>query len=308
MFSSSYGIAVMGVTFIDIMLSMVRAEYDDPLRYPIRKVSGRYLSFYFWTDLLGLIDLKYYYVPLCVFQLTKTRQIMRATFTMSVGAKKIIEMQPYRANYGFPRLISRSFTLFTNMFLTLHFFSLVVILVGYSSLETEFKDSEETLPQVYLLAWYFVATTMTTVGYGDIIGQDNISYLVCIVLGLNGIMVYGYLLRGITNVVDNAQSIAWLHVTELDEFEEWTILRERMSSRIYSDKLLKRIKESFKRQQRMSMATVLKSNFVWKTPQYLRSNLLKVIVTNFHNRFSSFFTLFHHSLTEQIMLHCEYKM
>lgn len=53
----------------------------------------------------------------------------------------------------------------------------------------------------YINALYWCITTLTTVGYGDIIAETNAQKLYSIIVEISGIVVYGYLIGNVVNIL-----------------------------------------------------------------------------------------------------------
>jgi hypothetical protein len=60
--------------------------------------------------------------------------------------------------------------------------------------------------QVYLKAFYFIVTTMTTVGYGDMSGSTTLEQYFCILLMLGGVFIFSMIsgsLAAVLSQLDN---------------------------------------------------------------------------------------------------------
>jgi len=53
----------------------------------------------------------------------------------------------------------------------------------------------------YINALYWCVTTLTTVGYGDIIAKTNIQKLYSILIEISGVFIYGYLIGNVVNIL-----------------------------------------------------------------------------------------------------------
>ena len=56
----------------------------------------------------------------------------------------------------------------------------------------EAPKNDNDVIERYLLAFYFMITTMTTVGYGDISGTNTTERIYCIILMLIGVLTFSY--------------------------------------------------------------------------------------------------------------------
>jgi hypothetical protein len=59
---------------------------------------------------------------------------------------------------------------------------------------------------LYVLAFYFSVTSMTTVGYGDMSGSNSIERIFCIVLMVIGVVVFTFISGSLSSVLSNFDS------------------------------------------------------------------------------------------------------
>ena len=64
-------------------------------------------------------------------------------------------------------------------------------------------DGELTNFKVYLMAFYFAATTVTTVGYGDITASNELEQFFATVMLFIGVIVYAYSAGSLSSVITN---------------------------------------------------------------------------------------------------------
>merc|ERR1711939_406245 len=74
-------------------------------------------------------------------------------------------------------------------------------LAGNGWFEKYHADESPSMPTVYLTSIYWAMTTMTTVGYGDIIPTSDSERFFSIIAMIVGGAFYGYLVGSITDVV-----------------------------------------------------------------------------------------------------------
>jgi len=60
--------------------------------------------------------------------------------------------------------------------------------------------------EVYIHAFYFVVTTMTTVGYGDMSANTTVERIFCIVLMVLGVIVFTFISGALSSVLSNFDS------------------------------------------------------------------------------------------------------
>ena len=67
-----------------------------------------------------------------------------------------------------------------------------------------------SFPTIYLSSIYFLLTTVTSVGYGDIIGNTFTEFCFQIIILLVGIIAYSWLVSSISNYVrENNKGITY---------------------------------------------------------------------------------------------------
>ena len=57
--------------------------------------------------------------------------------------------------------------------------------------------------QTYMIALYFVSTTVTTVGYGDINPINDIERVLCIILLFIGVMTFSFASGSLSSIITN---------------------------------------------------------------------------------------------------------
>lgn len=63
------------------------------------------------------------------------------------------------------------------------------------------------IPELYVTAFYFAVTTITTVGYGDISGNSTIEMWICFFLHLIGVLSYSFASGSLTTIISNYDNI-----------------------------------------------------------------------------------------------------
>ena len=78
----------------------------------------------------------------------------------------------------------------------------------------------------YLYALYWALTTLTTVGYGDIIPTNNAERTFCMVSFIVGALVFGYMLSSIASLVNAMDRQAAINEAKMDEVKEYMRWRQ----------------------------------------------------------------------------------
>lgn len=73
----------------------------------------------------------------------------------------------------------------------------------YNSWDDHFVYVNEEFDKVYLICIYYVFTTMTTVGYGDIVPVSNSEKLYSMFLMIYGATIYSFIVSGLINILND---------------------------------------------------------------------------------------------------------
>jgi hypothetical protein len=57
--------------------------------------------------------------------------------------------------------------------------------------------------QIYTAAFYFIVTTMATVGYGDISGKNTLERIICILIMIIGVVTFSIVSGQILAIIQN---------------------------------------------------------------------------------------------------------
>ena len=116
------------------------------------------------------------------------------------------------------------FLFFFLIFLMLcHFMACLWIFTAYMSIDQDRKDADgnyiledgdtnwiidnkfdkETNWRLYTTAFYFTVTTITTVGYGDISGTNQVERVICMFLMILGVLFFSFSSGYLTSLISN---------------------------------------------------------------------------------------------------------
>jgi len=93
---------------------------------------------------------------------------------------------------------------------------------------------------IYIAAFYYCLTTMTSVGYGDIITRNTLERLYCIGLEFCGAIVFATIIANITAVVTSMDMNARMVVEQLDAVASFVV------TRAFPEKMGKKIRRHFR--------------------------------------------------------------
>jgi hypothetical protein len=118
------------------------------------------------------------------------------------------------------QMIYRRFGVFANMMLLCHWLACGMKLVDNGFL-TQYQDVNGRIWAEYLAAIYWSMTTLTTVGYGDIIPTSDTERIYTTVSMVIGGGFYGYVVGAITSMVSNSDLNATAYYDRMDLIAAW---------------------------------------------------------------------------------------
>ena len=173
---------------------------------------------------------QFYYLFVCM-RLIKTSRLFTNKFFYYLD-EKLDKFEFYNNYLGF-------FEGFAIFILTIHVVSCLFIFIGkndYPNWIVTFRFTERTFSQLYFLGIYYIITTVTTVGYGDLTCVTPNEKLFGIIIEIVGIMAYSWVLTSISNYVKSKSD------KQEEYFKKYKILQDiRMTYNGFYDNLFERI-------------------------------------------------------------------
>ena len=252
------------IYFIDFVVHFFVGFYneDDILKTENIQIVINNLKSWFIIDLLCLIPFKtiftifdrkckninylisknfkneFYYLLIC-FRFLKTIRLSNNKFFEYIDEK--LDKYEHYNNYLSFYLIGIIFCL------TLHIVSCLLIFIGkndYPSWIIYFNFEEFPFSKLYFLGIYYIITTVTTVGYGDLFCYTPKEKIFAIIIEIVGIIAYSYVLTSISNYVKSQSDV------EEEYFKKYQILEDiKMNYSDLSDDLFERIDRYLKHKQ-----------------------------------------------------------
>ena len=132
---------------------------------------------------------------------------------------------------------------------------------------------------LYLYSFYFITTTITTVGYGDMIGSSLTETIFKIILLTVGISLYSWIVSNIGNYVNNESRISIRFNKDEAILEEIRIAYPNMPYKLYNQ-ILHHLESRKLRQKKLDLNLLINS-----LPYSLRNTVLfavhQKVITNF---------------------------
>ena len=207
---------------IDIIIPFFLAYYnhDDVLQTELNDIRKHYLQTYFLIDLLAAIpfntlfyifdrkcnDSHYLIAPLyqkniyyllIVLQLPKGIKVFNNNWLTKYVKNYLTQYEHFHLYLGLYESISV-------FFIGLHIVSCIFIFIGknqYPGWIIHFGYENKDFKGLYLIAMYYIITTVTTVGYGDLSCVTPIEKVYGLFMEIVGIFAYSFALTEISNYV-----------------------------------------------------------------------------------------------------------
>ena len=290
------------IYIIDLVIGFYRGFYNSDFKLisNIKIIMKNYLSTYFFYDLLSALPccsfLIYYYTDIC-FSFSNNNQYL---FILIISITKLFKCAKIRKNNKF---IEGIYELFSKNFLAeqiygimkmiiitfsiLHIFVCCHIFIGnhfYPSwlfLLNE-KYTLNDYISIYIASLYFLITTLTTVGYGDIVCisfPERIFQLIELSLG---VIFYSYIISKFGDYVKAESYSTMVYNNNSAILEDIRISHPKMPFKLYNQ--IKHHLQTNLQQQKKSDINLLINSL----PHALKYTLLFVINKNYVNKFDFF--------------------
>ena len=131
---------------------------------------------------------------------------------------------------------------------------------------------------IYITSLYYIAATVFTIGYGDIVSISIYERFFNLILLVVGIMIYSYAVSALSNYVQSVDSKTLDYQNKIATLEQLRVTHEKMPQELY-DKISKFLL------YRLHNETKDKNEIIDNLPMVLRNKLImemyKDIINNF---------------------------
>ena len=292
------------IFFLDMIICFFRGYYNNEMDIIInnKKIFFNYIKNNFLFDLLEGVPL--YTIIKIFMKQNKTiylgySQIETLTITFLLLIKplkvfKIIKRKNnkvlekifmlFNDNYSLERLIKfliyfLIFFLFAHLFICLHIY---LTLRSYPNWLIHIDIMNENFSTKYLASFYFLMTTMTTVGYGDIICISFIERIYHIFLLVLGTLLYTFLVSKIGNYLRDQSHERTKLDKDLNILENIRITHPNMPFKLYS-KIKNHLLTIFKKRKKVGISLLING-----VPDAIKNDLLFKIYSKVINGFTIF--------------------
>ena len=270
-------------------------DNDDILKTGIKSMFIHYFKHWFLINFLTAIPFKtlfvifdkscqdihflssykyssqYYYLLTCV-RLLKIFRLFKNKFLYLLN-EKLDKYEIYNNYLG----LFQGLTIFC---LTVHVVSCIFIFLGKNDIESwinKFNFQEFNFANLYFIGIYYLITTVTTVGYGDLTCSTPNEKIFGIIIEIVGIVAYSYILTAISNYVKSKSD------QREEYFKKYQVLEDmKITYDDFSDDLFERIDRYIKTKHRSEDE---EKNLIQELPITLKNdlvyNMYEHIIRNF---------------------------
>jgi hypothetical protein len=145
--------------------------------------------------------------------------------------------------------------------------------------------------EIYVNAFYFILTTITTVGYGDISGSTTYEYLFSMCVEFIGLTFFSFLTGTISVMFSGDQSFESLINARMEELDLWLLRLENCNKEEkIPNKLYHSIKEFIQDAFVYDFNLIIEEfSFYTELPASIQNQISESLFKTFKQNFNSFF-------------------
>jgi len=231
-FIAEYSSIEIGLEFyfvFDIMLNF-RTTYIDSSNTEVCdgwRIAKMYLKTWFLLDAVCVVPIgfgggfpDFHVVKLLKFsKLAKVVKVLHVQKPLKSSSDSLDDLEAVFSSIAFKSLC-RVALIVSQLVLACHWISCLLLSVGGDCIKT-YQDVHESKLATYISAMYWAATTMTTVGYGDITPQTDAERIFITFAMIIGGCAYGYMIGSITSMVTSSDLNAAAIRGRMDLINAW---------------------------------------------------------------------------------------
>ena len=301
----------------DFLISFFRGYYDDNCQMvkSNKKIFINYLQNDFLFDLIGALPINYLSKKWCdinikTFSYVINKKLITYKMLMLLKSIKIIKVlalkhnQPIQnflgyieGNFFLFKLVSMSIFILNCIF-CMHFLICFHIFISnqyYPNWISVHNFQNYSFLENYINSLYFIITTMTTVGYGDIVGISLIERIFQIILLAIGSIAYSYILSTIGTYAKNENHAQIKYAKDSNILEEIRISYPSMPFKLYN-KIYKHLILRTKKECKLDLNILISS-----LPYTLKNNILFSVYNKIIKNFKIFKNIEHSEFITEVL-------
>ena len=292
---------------IDLIISFFRAyyNYDEILIKNILDMSCNYINNWFFLDFLSAIP--FYFIIFLLEKKGRNIGFSRNVFSLAYFGVKIYKfhyllilnklLKIFKCfsnnNRALSKIIQFLFRndrieeksgIFLVIFILLsasNFGTCIFIFIGrnsYPSWMNAIHLDNRSFSSIYICSLYYLITTITTVGYGDIYGRTIPEILYQIILLMIGTCTYSYLISSVSNFIKKISEKSLIFENKLKILNDIKLTNPHMQEYLY-DKILRFLR--YKKNTEKNKQKVIINSLPYSLRNLLIIEMYKPIINNF---------------------------
>lgn len=277
---------------IDIVLHFFTGVQlqNDEILYELKTIASTYLRGWFFLDLLSTIPIDSI-SKWSGHSSTNSQALLAAKLVRSLKITRLFKLAHIRklsamfqnledavyTNQSILSMIKIGLLMFSVSHLVACIWTFCATIPSDSAktwvAEFHYNDVKRENPVTlqYLASVYWAIVTMATIGYGDIVAQNNYERLVSIVIMAVGVTLFGYVIGTISSLVSNFDAQASLYD------EQMLLVKEYIISRSMPTHLRTRVQEHFEYYYQ-NRSVFKERRILERLPTTLRNEMVCVLI------------------------------
>ena len=162
---------------------------------------------------------------------------------------------------------------------------------------------------IYVASIYWVMTTFTTVGYGDISGNTELEYFYQMIVEIIGIGFFAYLMGNINSLIVQTDSIYELKAAREEELELWLIrLDKAVKQKVLMNDYFQHITKFHSSSWDKSLIRLKREELFQKLKPQMQYELIDYLFKEFFDAFKFFFEGLEHGFKRAVAKNVHFKV
>lgn len=283
---------------------------SDGVRTKLRDVAWCYLSFLFWWDFLALFDFEKLLFTFIVIKSVRIRQMVRGGDTLERFVTKLVNNMPLRkrrddSKFLIGRVVGKMLKVFFLGIMGVFLLSLLIMMLSFRFIEEKYNENSAFF-NVFSPAVTYLLTTMTTVGYGDLVPKRAQNQFYTLFFQLGGIILYGYVFQQVLIFIYKSRGYTQMKLERKENLDSWLIRKERKAPKLDNQyqNVIPKTEKAFEFIWKWDIEKIYNSDFFHQLPPGVQTNLSMGPMNYLMRYFSAFFKIFEY----QDCLNLSYKL